>query len=50
MDGIISGGQTMNPPPRDIMKEIDKTPAEVVYVLPNNKKHHHGRRAVRPSG
>ena len=37
VDGIISGGQTMNPSTEDIMKEIDKTPAEVVYVLPNNK-------------
>ena len=35
-DGIISGGQTMNPSTDDIMKEIDKTPAEVVFVLPNN--------------
>lgn len=36
-DGIIFGGQTMNPSTEDIMKEIDKTPAEIVYVLPNNK-------------
>ena len=36
-DGIISGGQTMNPSTEDIMREIDKTPAEVVFVLPNNK-------------
>ena len=26
-DGIISGGQTMNPSTEDIMREIDKTPA-----------------------
>ena len=37
VDGIISGGQTMNPSTEDIMKEIDKTPAEIVFVLPNNK-------------
>ena len=37
VDGIISGGQTMNPSTEDILKEIDKTPAEVVFVLPNNK-------------
>ncbi len=37
VDGIISGGQTMNPSTEDILKEIDKTPAEIVYVLPNNK-------------
>jgi DAK2 domain fusion protein YloV len=36
-DGIISGGQTMNPSTEDILREIDATPAEVVYVLPNNK-------------
>ena len=37
VDGVISGGQTMNPSTEDILKEIDKTPAEVVFVLPNNK-------------
>ena len=36
-DGIISGGQTMNPSTEDILKEVNKTPAEIVYVLPNNK-------------
>ena len=37
VDGIISGGQTMNPSTEDILREIDHTPAEIVYVLPNNK-------------
>ena len=37
VDGIISGGQTMNPSTEDIMREIAHTPAEVVFVLPNNK-------------
>ena len=37
VDGIISGGQTMNPSTEDILKEITRTPAEIVYVLPNNK-------------
>ena len=36
VDGVISGGQTMNPSTEDILKEIDKTPAEIVFVLPNN--------------
>jgi hypothetical protein len=36
-DGIIRGGQTMNPSTEDILREINKTPAEIVYVLPNNK-------------
>ena len=37
VDGVISGGQTMNPSTEDILKQIKKTPAEIVYVLPNNK-------------
>ena len=37
VDGIISGGQTMNPSTEDILREVDRTPAEIVYVLPNNK-------------
>ncbi len=36
-DGIISGGQTMNPSTESILDAIDRTPAEVVFVLPNNK-------------
>ena len=37
VDGIIEGGQTMNPSTEDILKQINLTPAEIVYVLPNNK-------------
>ncbi len=37
VDAIISGGQTMNPSTEDILRAIDSTPAEVVFVLPNNK-------------
>ena len=37
VDGVISGGQTMNPSTEDILKQIKKTPAEIVYILPNNK-------------
>ena len=36
-DGIIEGGQTMNPSTEDILHSIEQTPAEVVFVLPNNK-------------
>ena len=36
-DGIISGGQTMNPSTESILDVIDQTPSEVVFVLPNNK-------------
>ncbi len=37
VDVVVSGGQTMNPSTDDIIRAIDMTPAEVVYVLPNNK-------------
>ena len=36
-DAVVSGGQTMNPSTEDILREIDRTPAEIVFVLPNNK-------------
>ncbi len=36
-DQIIQGGQTMNPSTQDILKMINATPAEVVFVFPNNK-------------
>ena len=36
-DQIVEGGQTMNPSTEDILGAIDGTPAEVVFVLPNNK-------------
>lgn len=34
---IVSGGQTMNPSTDDILRAIETTPAETVFVLPNNK-------------
>ena len=37
VDHIISGGQTMNPSTEDILQGIMRTPAEIVYVFPNNK-------------
>ena len=36
-DQIIEGGQTMNPSTEDILSAVEKTPAEIVFVLPNNK-------------
>ena len=36
-DQIVSGGQTMNPSTDDILRAIELTPAETVFVLPNNK-------------
>ena len=37
VDRIVSGGQTMNPSTEAILKEVNLTPSEVVFVLPNNK-------------
>ncbi len=37
VDTIVSGGQTMNPSTDDILKAIESTPAQTVFVLPNNK-------------
>ena len=34
---IVSGGQTMNPSTEAILKEVNRTPSEVVFILPNNK-------------
>ena len=36
-DGVVTGGQTMNPSTDDILHEINRTPASTVFVLPNNK-------------
>lgn len=37
VDKIVKGGQTMNPSTEDILAAIMQTPAEIVFVLPNNK-------------
>ncbi len=37
VDRIVSGGQTMNPSTQAILQEVNRTPSEVVFVLPNNK-------------
>ena len=37
VDHIVEGGQTMNPSTQDILSAVNATPAEIVYVLPNNK-------------
>ena len=37
VDRVVTGGQTMNPCTEDILTEVNKTPAEIVFVLPNNK-------------
>ena len=37
VDRIVEGGQTLNPSTEDILREVNATPAEIVYVFPNNK-------------
>ena len=36
-DKIVSGGQTMNPSTEDLLNAVQETPAETVFILPNNK-------------
>ena len=36
-DCVVIGGQTMNPSTDDILNEVNRTSAETVFVLPNNK-------------
>jgi DAK2 domain fusion protein YloV len=35
-DGVVSGGQTMNPSTESLLDGVDAIPAETVFVLPNN--------------
>ncbi|MEY8386480.1 DAK2 domain-containing protein [Oscillospiraceae bacterium 38-13] len=35
-DGVVSGGQTMNPSTESILAGVEQIPAETVFVLPNN--------------
>ncbi|MBR4955491.1 MAG: DAK2 domain-containing protein [Clostridia bacterium] len=37
VDNVVEGGQTMNPSTEDILRAVDATPAQTVFVLPNNK-------------
>lgn len=37
VDCVVRGGQTMNPSTDDILAAISACPAEIVFVLPNNK-------------
>ena len=37
VDGLVSGGQTMNPSTQDILEVVNTVPVETVLVLPNNK-------------
>ena len=37
VDRIVSGGQTMNPSTQAILQEVNRTPSQVVFVLPNTK-------------
>ena len=37
VDQLVSGGQTMNPSTEDILTAVQATPAENIFILPNNK-------------
>ena len=37
VDRIVSGGQTMTPSTEAILQEVNRTPSEIVFILPNNK-------------
>ncbi len=37
VDMIVEGGQTMNPSTQDLADAASRVPAEIVYILPNNK-------------
>lgn len=37
VDGVIEGGQTMNPSAEDIMHAVEEVPSNNVFVFPNNK-------------
>ena len=34
---IVTGGNTMNPSVRDLLAAVDRSPSDIVYLLPNNK-------------
>ena len=36
-DRVVTGGQTMNPSTEDILAAVNRTPANTVFVFPNNK-------------
>ncbi|MBQ8264587.1 MAG: DAK2 domain-containing protein, partial [Oscillospiraceae bacterium] len=36
-DRVVTGGQTMTPSTEDILREVNRTPAETVFIFPNNK-------------
>ncbi len=36
-DRVVTGGQTMNPSTEDILAAVNHTPANTVFVFPNNK-------------
>ena len=36
VDRLVSGGQTMNPSTEDILKAVNETNGENIFILPNN--------------
>lgn len=37
VDMVVEGGQTMNPSTQDLLNAVQEIPADIIYLLPNNK-------------
>jgi DAK2 domain fusion protein YloV len=36
VDAVIAGGQSMNPSTEDILREVGRIPADLIFIFPNN--------------
>ncbi len=47
VQGIVTGGQTLNPSTAELLAAVEAVNADQVVVLPEQQEHHPGRRAAR---
>ena len=47
VQGIVTGGQSMNPSTAELIEAVEQVPADQVVILPEQQEHHPGRRAGR---
>ena len=47
VQGIVTGGQTMNPSTAELLEAVEAAPADEVVILPEQQEHHPGGRAGR---
>ena len=47
VQGIVTGGQTMNPSTAQLLEAVEAAPADEVVILPEQQEHHPGGRAGR---